>query len=40
MDTFERVDAEALKQASVVLATFAYDAAMREGAFPRTSATP
>ena len=39
MDTFERVDAEALKQASVVLASFANDAAMREGGFPR-SATP
>ncbi|HEY2379016.1 MAG TPA: M20/M25/M40 family metallo-hydrolase [Gemmatimonadaceae bacterium] len=40
MDTFERVDPEALKQASVVLATFAYDAAMREGEFPRVTATP
>jgi len=40
MDTFERVDAEALKQASVVLASFAYDAAMREGTFPRAPATP
>jgi Zn-dependent M28 family amino/carboxypeptidase len=40
MDTFERVNAEALKQASVVVATFAYDAAMREGAFPRAAATP
>jgi len=40
MDTFERVDAEGLKQASVVLATFAYDAAMREGKFPRAPAIP
>ena len=40
MDTFERVDPEGLKQASVVLATFAYDAAMREGQFPRSPATP
>ena len=40
MDTFERVDPEGLKQASVVLATFAYDAAMREGQFPRGAATP
>lgn len=40
MDTFERVDPEGLKQASVVLATFAYDAAMREGPFPRAGATP
>jgi hypothetical protein len=40
MDTFERVDPEGLKQAAVVLATFAYDAAMREGKFPRTQAIP
>lgn len=40
MDTFERVDPEGLKQAAVVLATFAYDAAMREGKFPRASVTP
>jgi len=40
MDTFERVDLEGLKQASVVLATFAYQAAMREGPFPRSVATP
>jgi hypothetical protein len=35
MDFFERVDANALKQASVVLASFAYSAAMRTGQFPR-----
>jgi len=40
MDTFERVDPEGLKQAAVVLATFAYDAAMREGVFPRSAPTP
>lgn len=40
MDTFERVDAEGLKQASVVLATFAYDAAMWEAKFPRAPVTP
>ena len=40
MDMFVRVDPEGLKQASVVLATFAYDAAMREGTFPRAAATP
>jgi hypothetical protein len=39
MDTFERVPLEALKQASVVLATFAYQAAMREGSFPRAAPT-
>lgn len=40
MDFYERVDPGALKQASVVLASFAYDAAMRDGAFPRTAVTP
>jgi hypothetical protein len=42
MDFYERVDANALKQASVVLASFAYDAAMRDGPFPRATpaATP
>jgi carboxypeptidase Q len=40
MDTFERVDPEALKQAAVVLATFAYNAAMHQGTFPRNAATP
>lgn len=39
MDFYERVDPAALKQASVVLASFAYNAAMREGRFPRV-ATP
>lgn len=40
MDFYERVDVDALKQASVVLASFAYQAAMREGKFPRSTATP
>jgi hypothetical protein len=40
MDTYERDDTEALKQASVVLATFAYDAATRQGSCPRSAATP
>ena len=40
MDVFERVDPEGLKQASVVLASFAYSAAMRDGPFPRTATTP
>ncbi len=39
-DVYERVDPNALKQAAVVLATFAYDAAMHEGPFPRIAATP
>jgi hypothetical protein len=35
MDTLERFDASALKQAAVVMATFAYQAAMLDGLFPR-----
>jgi hypothetical protein len=40
MDFYERVDAAALKQASVVLASFAFNAAMRDGKFPKGSGTP
>ena len=40
MDFAERVPAEGLKQAATVLASFAYQAATREGAFPRTGTTP
>ncbi len=40
MDFYERVDLNGLKQASVILASFAYNAAMRDGQFPRASATP
>ncbi len=40
MDFYERVDIDALKQASVVLASFAYQAAMRDGKFPRATSTP
>ena len=40
MDFAERVDVNGLKQASVVLAAFAYNAAMREGRFPRAVITP
>jgi hypothetical protein len=35
MDVFDRVQEEDLKQASVIMAAFAYGAAMREGKFPR-----
>ena len=35
MDVYDRLVSEDLKQASVVLASFAYHAAMREGDFPR-----
>ncbi len=37
MDFAERVDEQGLKQAAVVLASFAYQAAMRAGAFPRAA---
>lgn len=37
MDFFERIKLEDLKQASVVLATFAYQAAMRAEKFPRAA---
>ena len=40
MDFADRVDATGLKQASVVLASFAYRAAMRDGKFPRAAVTP
>jgi hypothetical protein len=40
MDFAERVSTEGLTQASTVLAAFAYQAAMREGPFPRAAATP
>ena len=40
MDFAERVPVEGLKQAATVLAGFAYQAAVREGAFPRAAATP
>lgn len=39
MDFYERIAPDALKQASVILASFAYAAAMRDGPFPRP-ATP
>ena len=35
MDVYDRLIAEDLKQASVILATFAYHAAMRDEMFPR-----
>ena len=35
MDVYDRLVAEDLKQASVILASFAYHAAMRDGPFPR-----
>jgi hypothetical protein len=40
MDFADYVKSSDLKQASVVLASFAYSAAMREGKFPRATVTP
>jgi len=40
MDFYERVNAADLKRASVVLASFAYQAAMRPEPFPRPPAVP
>jgi hypothetical protein len=40
MDVFDRVQEEDLKQASVIMAAFAYEAAMREGKFPRKPLPP
>jgi len=36
VDTYERVSAQALKQASVVMATVLYNAAMRAAKIPRS----
>jgi hypothetical protein len=35
MDVYDRLQADDLKQAAVIVATFVYNAAMREGMFPR-----
>ena len=40
MDFYERVKTDELKQAAVVLASFAYQAAMRPERFPRATAVP
>ena len=40
MDFYERVKPDDLKSAAVVLATFAYDAAMRPERFPRPAPVP
>ena len=40
MDFYERVNPDDLKRASVVLATFAYEAAMRAERFPRPTPVP
>jgi hypothetical protein len=40
VDTAERIDPNALKQAATVMAVVLYQAAMREGAFPKPPPTP
>jgi len=40
MDLFDRVQENDVKQAAVIMAAFAYDAAMRDGAFPRKPLMP
>jgi hypothetical protein len=35
MDVYDRLQADDLKQAAVIVATFVYNAAMREQKFPR-----
>lgn len=40
MDVWDRVQADDLKQASVIMAAFAYDAAMRDAKFPRKPMPP
>lgn len=40
MDVFDRAQVEDLKQASVIMAAFAYNAAMRDEKFPRKSTAP
>jgi hypothetical protein len=40
MDVYDRAQPEDLKQAAVIMAAFAYNAAMRDEKFPRKSPTP
>lgn len=40
MDVWDRAQADDLKQASVIMAAFAYDAAMRDAKFPRKPVPP
>ena len=40
MDVYERVQSEDVKQASVIMAAFAYNAAMRDEKFPRKPLNP
>lgn len=40
MDVYDRVQEEDVKEASVIMAAFAYNAAMRDGSFPRKPLMP
>ncbi len=40
MDVYDRLQADDLKQAAVIVASFVYQAAMREGMFPRKAIEP
>jgi len=40
MDVYDRLQADDLKQAAVVVASFVYEAAMRDGMFPRKAIEP
>ncbi len=40
MDVYERLQADDMKQAATIMALFAYNAANRDGKFPRKPATP
>ena len=40
MDVYDRLQADDLKQAAVIVASFVYEAAMRDGMFPRKAIEP
>ena len=40
MDLYERIQADDMKQASVIMASFIYNAAMRDEKFPRKPLPP
>jgi carboxypeptidase Q len=40
MDVFDRAQEEDLKQAAIIMAAFAYNAAMREEKIPRKQSMP
>ena len=40
MDVYDRLQADDLKQVAVIVASFVYEAAMRDGMFPRKAIEP